>query len=113
MKKRASRAPQQVFAVTGLPTSLQDDQGERMRRYLISMGIRTGCFILAVVALAVLHWTLIGWILVIAAVLLPYVAVVMANATRSRTITPLGPMTVKDPSTSQPSTDRPDEDPPQ
>lgn len=99
--------------MTGLPTSLQDDQDERMRRYLVSMGIRTVCFILAVVALAVLHWTLIGWTLVIAAVLLPYVAVVMANATRSRTSTALGPVPIHDPTTSQPPTDRPEEDPSQ
>lgn len=98
--------------MTGLPTSLQDDQDERMRRYLVSMGIRTVCFILAVVALAWLHWTLIGWTFVFAAVLLPYVAVVMANATRSRTSTTLGPVASNDSTIPQPSTDRPDEDPP-
>ena len=98
--------------MTGLPTSLQDDQDERMRRYLFSMGIRTVCFILAVVALAWLHWTLIGWTLVVAAVLLPYVAVVMANATRSRTSTTLGPVESNSSTFPQPSTDRPDEDPP-
>ena len=54
-----------------------------MRRYLLSMGIRTACFVLAVVALAVLHWTVVGWVLVVAAVILPYIAVVLANATRS------------------------------
>ena len=112
MRKRASRPSEQVFAVTGLPTSLQDDQGERMRRYLVSMGIRTISFILAVVALAVLHWTLIGWTLVAAAVVLPYVAVVMANATRSRQSTTLGPLPTNSPTTPQPSGDRPDEDPP-
>ena len=110
-----------MFAVTGLPPSLEDDQGQRMRRYLVSMGIRTVCFILAVIALAGLHWTLIGWVLVIAAVLLPYVAVVMANATRSRTSTTLGPVTTNDPMAPLPSPplfspplspDRPEEDPP-
>lgn len=110
MRKRAARPSEQVFAVTGLPTSLQDDQDERMRRYLVSMGVRTVCFILAVVALAGLHWTLIGWTLVVAAVLLPYVAVVMANATRSRRSTTLGPLT--DQTAPQPPPDRTDEDPP-
>jgi Flp pilus assembly protein TadB len=100
-----------VFAVTGLPTSLQDDQGERMRRYLVSMGIRTISFILAVVALAWLHWTVIGWTLVIAAVVLPYIAVVMANATRSRRSTTLGPATSNDPAPPLLSPDRHDEDP--
>jgi hypothetical protein len=101
----------QVFSVTGLPTSLQDDQDERMRRYLVSMGIRTICFILAVIALAGLHWTLIGWTLVVAAVILPYIAVVMANATRSRLGTTLGTVTTTDPATPQLSPDHPDEDP--
>jgi hypothetical protein len=123
VRKRASRPPEQVFAVTGLATSLQDDQGQRMRRYLVSMGIRTVCFILAVVALAGLHWTLIGWALVVAAVLLPYVAVVMANATTPRRSTTLGPLTIDPatpmltpPLTPPPSPpmppDRPEEDPP-
>ena len=84
MRKRASRHSEQVFSVTGLPSSLKDDQAERMHRYLLSMGVRTVSFILAVVALAVLHWTIVGWMLVAAAVVLPYIAVVVANATRSR-----------------------------
>ena len=64
-----------------------------MRRYLLSMGIRTACFVLAVIALGVLHWTVVGWILVIGAVILPYIAVVIANAKRPRGTTDLGPMT--------------------
>jgi len=103
----------QVFSVTGLPTSLKDDQDERIRRYLISMGIRTICFILAVVALAGLHWTLIGWTLVVAAVILPYIAVVMANATRSRLSTTLGAGATNDHATPQLSPEHPDEDPPE
>ena len=64
-----------------------------MQRYLVSMGIRTGCFILAVVALAVLQWMVVGWLLVSAAVVLPYIAVVVANAKRSPGSTTLGPVT--------------------
>ncbi len=82
-----------------------------MRRYLVSMGIRTICFILAVIALAGLHWTLIGWTLVVAAVILPYIAVVMANATRSRVGTTLGTVMTTNPGTPQHSSDHPDEDP--
>jgi Protein of unknown function (DUF3099) len=47
----------------------------RQRRYLISMGIRTVCFILAVVADGWMRW---GFI--VAAVVLPYFAVIVANA---------------------------------
>ena len=43
------------------------------------MAIRTVCFILAIVASGWLRWALVA-----AAVFLPYVAVVMANAGRSR-----------------------------
>lgn len=81
-----------------------------MRRYLVSMGIRTVCFILAVVALAVLHWTVIGWTLVFAAVVLPYIAVVMANATRSPGSTTLGPVTPNNGTAAQLSPRRPDEE---
>jgi len=86
-----------VFAVTGLPASLRDDQDVRMRRYLVSMIIRTVCFLLAVVAIVLFHWTVVGWILVVAAVVLPYVAVVMANATRSLRSTYLGPVAPSNP----------------
>jgi len=83
-----------------------------MRRYLLSMGIRTASFVLAVVALGVLHWTVVGWLLVIAAVVLPYVAVVVANATRPRGSTTLGPVTPNDRAAQQLSPGRPDEEPP-
>ena len=68
-----------------------------MRRYLVSMGVRTTCFVLAVVAIVALHWTVVGWILVVAAVILPYIAVVMANASRSVRGTYLGPVTSESP----------------
>jgi hypothetical protein len=54
------------------------------------MGVRTACFVLAVVAIVELHWTVLGWVLVVAAVILPYIAVVMANASRSMRGTYLG-----------------------
>ena len=101
-----------MFSVTGLPASLQDDRRARMRRYLLSMGIRTVCFLLAVVALGVLHWTVVGWGLVIAAVILPYIAVVIANATRSPGTTALGPVTPNGGAAPQLSARRPDEEPP-
>lgn len=85
----------------------------RMRRYLVSMGIRTACFILAVVAIALLHWTVVGWILVVAALVLPYVAVVMANATRSSRSTYLGQVTPDNPKPAQLSPPVIDKDPPE
>jgi len=101
-----------VYSVTGLPASLQDDQNARMHRYLVSMGIRTVSFVLAVIALSVLHWTVVGWILVIAAVILPYIAVVVANATRPRGGPAAGPVIPDDGAAPQLLPRRPDEEPP-
>jgi hypothetical protein len=58
---------------------LDDEMHHRMKRYLISMSIRTVCFILAVVLHGWLRWTMAA-----AAIVLPYIAVVMANAGPSR-----------------------------
>jgi hypothetical protein len=49
-----------------------------MRRYLISMSIRTACFVLAVVVHGPMRWVFVAFALV-----LPYIAVVMANAVGS------------------------------
>ena len=112
VRKHKPGSQEKVYAVTGLSESLRDDQKGRMRRYLVSMGIRTACFVLAVVALGVLHWTVVGWSLVIAAVILPYVAVVVANATRPRGSTDLGPVTPPDAAARQIDPRRPDQEPP-
>jgi len=93
VRKRPRNPQQPVYSVTSAPQSLQDDQSYRMHRYLLSMGTRTVCFLLAVLFIAVLHWTIAGWVMVVAAVLLPYFAVVMANVSRSRFSAPLGPVT--------------------
>ena len=112
MRKSISRPEDTVHSVTGLPASPRDDQSSRIRRYLWSMGIRTVSFVLAVIALGVLHWTVVGWAFVIAAVILPYIAVVVANATRSRVGTVLGPVTPDEGAAPQLLPRRPDEEPP-
>lgn len=50
-----------------------------MRQYLIAMGFRIVCFVVAVLVDGWIRWTAIG-----AAVVLPYIAVVIANATGPR-----------------------------
>lgn len=87
------RAETPVQTVTSAPMSVRDDSAERMHRYLFSMGVRTACFILAVFFFTVLHWTIVTWICIGAAAVLPYIAVVMANATRSRRIDQVGAVT--------------------
>jgi hypothetical protein len=62
--------------ITSAHRSRSEDIGGRQKRYLISMAIRTACFVLAVVSIG--HWFM--WVFLVGAVFLPYVAVVMANA---------------------------------
>ena len=65
--------------VTTAPVSLQVEQSGRVRRYLMAMAIRTVCFVAAVPLQGWARWTA-----VLMAVLLPYFAVVMANAVGPR-----------------------------
>ncbi len=69
--------PGEVFTITDAQRALSVEQAGRTRRYLISMGIRTACVILAIF---VPGWP--RWVLIAGAVLLPYLAVVVANAGR-------------------------------
>lgn len=67
----------EVHRITDAGVSLTDDQAGRQRRYLIAMSMRTLCVLGAVLAPS--PWR---WILAVGAVILPYIAVVMANAGR-------------------------------
>lgn len=69
----------EVFSISTVDTGLTQDQSGRQRRYLISMGLRTACFVGGVLSEGVLRWSLI-----VGAVVLPYFAVVIANAGRER-----------------------------
>jgi hypothetical protein len=66
--------------ITTAAASRADDIASRQRRYVFSMAIRTACFIGAVAVGP--GW--LRWVLIVAAVFLPYVAVVMANAANSK-----------------------------
>ena len=65
--------------ITDARTSHSDDLHHRQVRYLLSMLVRTACFVAAVV---IDSW--LRWIFLAAALFLPYVAVVMANAVSRR-----------------------------
>jgi hypothetical protein len=69
--------------ITTAAESRNADIAIRQRRYLLSMSLRTLCFVGAIIAsLAGVHWL---WpILIVGALVLPYVAVVLANATSRR-----------------------------
>jgi Protein of unknown function (DUF3099) len=60
--------------ITAVRPSRTASVHRREMRYLLSMGIRTACFVSAILVSGPLRW-----VLVIAAFILPYIAVVMAN----------------------------------
>lgn len=72
---RRAQAP--VYRITGARRSVGEDVDHRRRRYLLSMGVRTLCFLLAVATEGWLRWTLM-----VAAIVLPYLSVVFANGGR-------------------------------
>ncbi|MFJ2115508.1 DUF3099 domain-containing protein [Streptomyces sp. NPDC087850] len=77
MRKRSGN---EVFRITGARQGLADDVRRRQRRYVISMSVRT-VSVVATVAL----WNVqrpIAIVTLVLGVLLPYVAVVIANAGR-------------------------------
>ncbi|MFC9863666.1 MULTISPECIES: DUF3099 domain-containing protein [unclassified Streptomyces] len=70
----------EVFRITGARQGLADDVRGRQRRYVISMSVRTVSVVLAAVLWNVeRHVAIVGLAL---GILLPYVAVVIANAGR-------------------------------
>jgi hypothetical protein len=82
MAREHNRGPEAV-RITSAAESRNADIAARQKRYLFSMSLRTLCFVGAIVAsLAGIHWL---WpILIVAALVLPYVAVVMANAATTK-----------------------------
>ncbi len=82
----------EVYNITGARQSALIERQARIRRYLISMAIRTVCFLAAIL---VTGW--LTWVLFAAAAILPYIAVVCAN-TIVRPPSPLAmpPLIIKD-----------------
>ena len=77
VKRHSAQEP--VYQITGARRGVRDDVNSRTRRYLVSMGVRTVCFVLAVVSEGWLRW-----VFIFLAVALPYVSVVFANGGRER-----------------------------
>lgn len=75
-----------VVRITDAHPSVTDDIRHRQRRYALTMGIRTLCVILAVVL-----WQesrIAAIIAIVCGGVLPYIAVVYANAGRETTVEP-------------------------
>lgn len=68
-----------VVKITGAAASGEDDVAQRMRKYLITMGIRMACLVLAFVVPG--FWKILC---LVGAILLPWVAVMIATAGRER-----------------------------
>ena len=79
MAARRTRSGEPV-RITTAAASRADDIRSRQRRYIWSMSVRTACFVGAVVVGP--GW--VRWVLIAAAVFLPYIAVVMANAVNGK-----------------------------
>ncbi|MFI9365721.1 DUF3099 domain-containing protein [Kitasatospora sp. NPDC053057] len=73
---------EQVYRITGARSSLTEDVRGRQRRYVISMLIRTLCVLLAVALWDVQRW--LAFAALAGGVLLPYFAVLVANAGREQ-----------------------------
>jgi hypothetical protein len=86
------RRDPEPIRITSATRSHSDDVAGRQRRYLISMGVRTACFLLAVVFAG----TVWMWVFILGSFLLPSIAVVMANA-QARTDPDPDPGTAYDP----------------
>ncbi|GAA4481893.1 hypothetical protein GCM10023171_11020 [Microbacterium panaciterrae] len=63
--------------MTSLPRAPRDEAQGRVRQYVITMSIRMVCFLLMFFVQPIGWWT---WVFGIAAAVLPYIAVVFANA---------------------------------
>ncbi|MFD8995093.1 DUF3099 domain-containing protein [Streptomyces abikoensis] len=70
----------EVFRITGARQGLAEDVRGRQRRYVVSMGIRTLSVVLTVILWNIERYVAMGTLVLGA--LLPYVAVVIANAGR-------------------------------
>ena len=82
---RAHRAPAPpVYRITATTLGRAEDVAHRQLRYLISMGVRTICFLAAVVAWFAFGLAWLSALLFVGAILLPYISVVFANAGRER-----------------------------
>ena len=66
----------ETVRITTATRPKSQDIAARQRRYLFSMSIRTICFILAIL----FRTTPATWFFVAGAIVLPYIAVVVANA---------------------------------
>ena len=78
---------QPIQSATSLPPSPEAERKIRMLKYAVAMVLRLICFVIAVLLYRTLGW----WTLIpiVGAVILPYIAVVLANTVIHSKITPV------------------------
>ena len=79
-----------VYSITEVSSGTSQEQKRRQATYLVGMGLRTVCFVGAILASGTLRWILVG-----GAILLPYFCVVLANAGRERGLVAMPTMFAK------------------
>lgn len=83
MARQRGARDDEAVRITSAAPSAHEDLRRRQKRYLISMSLRSACFVGAGIAgLAGIDWL---WpILIAGALVLPYIAVVLANVRATR-----------------------------
>ena len=76
MPRKQERRGATAVSITSASRPHSEEIRGREFRYIVSMGIRTLCFLLALLFMG--HWVV--WFFLAGAVFLPYIAVVIANA---------------------------------
>lgn len=82
MARGAARRGAETVRITDAPSNLADDIRSRQNKYLLSMALRTVCVVAAVLTVNVSVWAFS--LALLGAVVLPYVAVVVANVAGPR-----------------------------
>jgi hypothetical protein len=83
MARDLRREQDEAVRITTAASSRDVDIAARQKRYLLSMTLRSLCFVGAIVA-ALAHVAWLWPILIAGALVLPYIAVVMANAASTK-----------------------------
>lgn len=96
--RRGPRQLQSTNSITSLPDSPEQDRAHRLSRYVWQMGVRVVCFVGAVLIWTTWH-TWLAVIPIVLAAVIPWVAVIVANAgnhTESDLVSPAGAIELYD-----------------
>jgi len=91
MPRRRDKADETVISVTSAQPGRSEDLDSRIVRYAWMMSLRIVCFVLAVITPS--PWR---WMFIVAAVFLPYIAVVLANTQRTTQVSSAAPFVAPD-----------------